>query len=255
MSANGLPSGPAGPRATPEPPSESTPPTDTDSSEPEGRQRRWRRPGQLRSLQPQQSAIRLRRRPVPPRPDAGDATGAAPPSVQHVRSMLDVDDPPAAGDNPQRRQQPIHLQRRSGGHTDANQPPQTVRSMLDVDDNVGPNGDTEAQDFGQSEPMRRPAADGGSRLRRLSRLNIRGDRTDASNAAKRQSTASQPDEYDERLVDMLDVVGESPWLPPPPRPDPPGFVLTVTMQTLKSRRYLPSLMSRTLSSFPPWDDG
>lgn len=247
MSANGLPSGPAGPRATPEPPSESTPTTDNESSDPEGRQRRWRRPGHLRALQPQQSAIRLRRRPVPSRPEAGDAAGAAPPPAQNVRSMLDVDEPPPASENPQQHQQPIRLRRRSVGPTDANPPPQTVRSMLDVDDNVGPNRDTEAQDFGQSEPVR-PAADGGGRLRRLSRLNIMGDRSDA-NAAKRQSTASQ-DEYDERLVDMLDVVGK---FPTPPAA--PGLVLTVTIQTLKFPRCLLSPMSRTRSSSPPWDGG
>ena len=152
---------------------------------------------------------------MPSRAETVDATGAAQPSAQNVRSMLDVDDPPAAGENPS---QPIRLRRRSVGPTDANPPSQTVRSMLDVDDNAGPHGDTEAHDFGQPEPVR-PAADGAGRLRRLSRLNIMGDRTDASNAAKRQSTASQDAEYDERLVDMLDVVGEFPCLPPLLRPN------------------------------------
>ncbi|KAK8045395.1 integral membrane protein [Apiospora rasikravindrae] len=151
----------------------------------------------LRTLEPRQSNIRIRRAP----PSKADAKNKANP--QNVRSMLDVD-----GDRGPQEQQSIHLRRLSGGSPtpvhdrNANQP-QQVRSMLDVDDNTGPDGNTQATDFGGAEAGPPPVQAPGRRglFHRFSRASMRPE---AANNPRRQTAPE--DEYDSNIVDMLDVV-------------------------------------------------
>ncbi|KAK7975871.1 hypothetical protein PG989_014334 [Apiospora arundinis] len=154
----------------------------------------------LRTLQPQQSAIRIRRAPASRLDGNSAANNSANP--QNVRSMLDVDAPP-------QDQQSIHLRRLSeGSPTRAdgrNANPQNVRSMLDIDDNTGPNGNTQANDFGGAGPAPAPVPGQVPERRGLfHRFSRASMRPDAANHPRRQPT--QQDEYDSRMVDMLDVL-------------------------------------------------
>ncbi|KAK8069830.1 hypothetical protein PG994_006446 [Apiospora phragmitis] len=157
----------------------------------------------LRTLQPQQSNIRIRRAPAS-RANAAANNNANP---QHVRSMLDVD-----GDRLPQDQQSIHLRRLSGGsptpaHDRNANPPQQVRSMLDVDDNTGPDGNTQATDFGGAGTGQAPAqtpAQAPERRGLFHRFSRASMRPEPANHPRRQP--SQQDEYDSNIVDMLDVV-------------------------------------------------
>ncbi|KAK8120935.1 Integral membrane protein [Apiospora kogelbergensis] len=172
--------------------------TNTSTAAPAEPRHRFR---PLRTLQPQQSAIRIRRAPASRLDNNSTATNNANP--QHVRSMLDVDAPP--------QEQSIHLRRLSEGSPTradgrvANSQP--VRSMLDVDDNTGPNGNTQAADFGgagagaDAGPVPSQAPERRGLFHRFSRASMRPD---AANHPRRQP--NQQDEYDSRMVDMLDVL-------------------------------------------------
>ncbi|KAK7991685.1 hypothetical protein PG996_013297 [Apiospora saccharicola] len=150
----------------------------------------------LRTLQPRQSNIRIRRAPAP------KADPNNPANPYHVRSMLDVD-----GNHQPQDQQSIHLRRLSGGspvpgdHRNVQTPQQQqppVRSMLDVEDNTGPDGTTQATDFGPGMPPERKGL-----FHRFSRATMRPD---GANNPRRQQQLSAQDEYDSNIVDMLDVV-------------------------------------------------
>lgn len=153
----------------------------------------------LRTLQPRQSNIRIRRAPAP-RADPNN-----PANPYHVRSMLDVD-----GNQQPQDQQSIHLRRLSGGspapgdHRNTQTPiqQQPVRSMLDIDGNTGADGNTQATDFGGAGPGMPQERRG--LFHRFSRATMRPD---AANNPRRQQQLSQQDEYDSNIVDMLDVVG------------------------------------------------
>ncbi|KAK8023170.1 hypothetical protein PG991_007051 [Apiospora marii] len=155
----------------------------------------------LRTLQPRQSNIRIRRAPAP-RPDPNN-----PSNPYHVRSMLDVD-----GNHQPQDQQSIHLRRLSGGspipgdHRNAHplqQQQQPGRSMLDVEDNTGPDGNTQATDFGGAGPGMPPERKG--LFHRFSRATMRPDAANNQRRQQQQQLAQQG-EYDSNIVDMLDVV-------------------------------------------------